>query len=51
MQVNMHSVILVAYEVALEPVARFALYSTESFGSQYHFYSCLNLVYDYWLLI
>jgi hypothetical protein len=31
MQVNMHSELLVAYEVALEPIARFASHSTESF--------------------
>jgi hypothetical protein len=30
MQVNMHSELLVAYEVVLEPTARVAPYSTES---------------------
>jgi hypothetical protein len=51
MQVNMHSVVLVAYEVVLEPMARFAPYSNESFRGQDRFRLRPNLVYDYWLLV
>ena len=42
MQVNICSVLLVAHKVALEPMARFAPDSTESFGGQW-FSWCLRL--------
>jgi len=47
----MNGVILVAYEVALEPIARVALLSIGSFEDQtFHQYLCLNHMCDFWFL-
>ena len=49
LQVNMHSVILVADEVALEPITRVASGTNESFECQ-SFHCCLCSNHDYWLM-